>query len=266
MVQDVIQARIVFDTSGLEKLSRGVSSGAGVPNNKNGGTGGASDIKQALNKIPGIGSLSSIAGPLAAISVGVGLTVSVLKGIKSSMKKMSKTLEDAAPEFKASKEIQKKIFDLALRPMATVITVLMKPFLILQMLAAKKALQAARPILKQLSSGEISAADAADQIMPIFEEAMTEISFLTQKMNESIGPLVAYMDGFIYGIELIFNNFLTGLGSWVEGFKTALDTSFTTVPDSLVDTIITAVDSGAIDIEDVPLEFSTYKEKYGIIR
>ena len=253
MPEDVIKAKIVFDTSGIEGAARAASTRAGGPTaQRQGRNGVGADVKGAAGKIPELGSLLSATGPLMALAAGMGVAISIWKNIYGSIKKMNKTLEEAAPDFKASRDIQKKIFNLALRPMTSVMTVLMKPYLLLQMLALKKALSKAKPVLAGLKAGELTPEEAVSQMQPIFEDAMTEIGWISMKMEETLRPIMASMAGFQQGLDIIFANWTGGLSTWATNFLKALRTNTVDIPPGLAETISKAILEKKIDLEQIP--------------
>ena len=253
MPEDVIKAKIVFDTAGIEGAAKTVTTraaGPGAP--RPGGNGMPADVGDALGKIPGLGALTKIAGPMAAVAAGVGLMVAGIKAIQGSMKKMNKTLEESAPEYKATRELQKKMYNMALRPMASVMTILMKPYLVLQMLAIRRALKAARPTLAALKAGEVDPEEAIGIISEIFRAGMESVAYVQHEMRNMIDPILGDIAGFEKGLSIVYQNWLTGVKEWVSGFIDGINTETGGIPAELASTISEALLRDKIELEEIP--------------
>jgi len=104
MPEELVKGKIVFDTSGLKGALGGL---------------GATDMsKGAIPKASGGIGLGKLAG-------GVALGVGLLKGIEKGFQ----TLVDASPRLQAQLAVFRKGMMLVLRPIADVVSVWLKPFL-----------------------------------------------------------------------------------------------------------------------------------------
>ncbi|MFQ5621281.1 MAG: hypothetical protein ACE5FT_05545 [Candidatus Nanoarchaeia archaeon] len=181
-----------------------------------------------------LGTITAVGGVLAAFAA----TVTILKRIHESIEKMLTELKKASPEYKKVTEIMEKMFYLAMKPLGELIATLLRPYLLLQMQAVRKALIEARPYLEAYRRGDITLEQAIEQIKPIVEATIFQLSYLEREAMELVKPIAGFIDGFLDAMGIVFNTWLKGVGSYLAGFMVGLQEVFSGMPDELAYAIL----------------------------
>jgi len=251
-----VKVKFIPDTAELEraiaKVQKDVSVGKTFAGPAGGGAPAGGGISGSIKgaATPSAGMLAGIAAPLGMIAAGIGAVVGAMVFLNSQVKKGVKALEDAAPAFKASRDIQKKMLDLAMLPMANVMTLLMKPYLRLQLLTLRKAMTEARPILERVKSGEITPAEGAKELEPVFKKTVESMLFWNQQIELALKPLASAMAGFTAGMEIIYNTWASGWKDWISNFLESLATGLPheEIPEYAKE-IIDNIQAGVIEVD-----------------
>mgnify|MGYP001613078998 CR=1 FL=1 len=199
--------------------------------------GAADSLSRVFKGIGGAGgraggmlSAFPVGGAAGAAVAGVGAIVGILKMIHDGILKMVDKLGEASGAFKASREMLDKMFNFAMKPMADVMTALMRPYLMLIM----RRIRAAMPEIRALMPAAMAGDDQAiKDITKLTQELMGDITAISHKMNKIILPIAGSLDGFKKGLDIIFNDFLTGTLDVFISAKKAITENFGPMPKTL---------------------------------
>jgi hypothetical protein len=227
------------------------------------------ELSSAVSTIPGLGSVAGIAGKgssagasagagaagaVAGIGVAVVASLAVIgmgiKNIYQSTQKMIGKLGEANASFQGSKDIMERMWNIALRPIASIMTIMMRPFLIQALRFMKPQMQKMQEIMHR-SGGNPSGADL-EELNSITQEAMTGLAYIFKDMMIMIQPIASSLDGFKTGLDIAFNTWLSGVGSWISSFLSSLEMNTMIMPPAIVDYILKGIEDGSVVLSELP--------------
>jgi hypothetical protein len=144
-------------------------------------------------------------------------------------------MADINPALAEQQKMLENTMNLALMPMSQLMNTLMKPYLTLMLMRARKGMEEAKPILEALKSGEIDYEQALGGygnqrgLNAIFEETASIMYVYQNKLNEQTKDITASMAGYTSGVELATSNWYTGVSNWLDNFLdglTSIDENF----------------------------------------
>lgn len=205
-----------------------------------GGAGGA--LGNLMNAFP-------IGGAAGAAVAGAGAVIGILKMIHDKIGKMLEHLAEASASLKMAQDIQTKTLNMVLKPIGDIMSALMRPYLMLMMRRMRDVMASVQPYVQAAAGGN---EDAMKIVMEKIEAGLTDIGWITQKMNDIIKPIVGELQGFQDGLAAALNNFLTGTKEYLSGFGKAMGNAFADIPLSLKDWITTTATSNPESLLQLP--------------
>ena len=184
----------------------------------------------AGGRVGGVLNAFPLGGMAGAAVAGVGAVIGVLKMIHDGINKMIGKLGESSAAFRGSREMLDKMFNLALKPVADVMTALMRPYLMLIMRRIRAAMPEIRALMPGAAAGD---EESIKRLTELTQGLMQDMAFITAKMNDIIMPIAGALDGFKRGIDVMFNNFLTGANASFEATITAISSNFRPMPKTL---------------------------------
>ncbi len=179
------------------------------------------------------GMVSSV-NPVAAVAVGIGAAVGILKLISDKITEMKDTLKAATPSLKGMQDRLDTMYNLVLKPIGDIMTMLMRPFLMLMMKRLQAAMQTLQPTFAAIAAqGGTPNKEQMDTITSTVEGALTDFAAISQVMNSVIGPLAGQIAGFQTAIGSVFNNWLTGVSDFFSGVLKGLSEDWSKVSPEL---------------------------------
>ena len=193
---------------------------------------------------------SAALGAVAAVAVAVGAAIVVLKIISGKITKMIGKLGEASASFQSSKDLIDKMWNLALRPIGNIMTMLMRPYLLLAMQFLRPRLKAMGEILKESKGGYTE--EAMDKIKDIWSGTAEGLMSIFQDMWRVVKPIAAEVDGFTSAIKIVFNSWLSGIASWFKGLALGFKSVLTPMPDTLGMWILESIKKDPSFLESLP--------------
>ena len=198
--------------------------------------------------------MGAVAGALGIIAGVATTAIFIIKEINERIGKMYQTLKDASPSFKGTKELLEKTFNLALKPMGDVMTMLMRPYLILSMQYMRTKVGEMYEVIKG-AGGKITP-EVMTKLKGIWESTMEGLSYIAQQMGSVIQPFASAMEGYLSALGIVYNNWLTGISDWftsfLEGLKTGIESKFKGMPSDLANWIVDTTKKNPSFLENVP--------------
>lgn len=236
MATKELKFKLTADTNLLKsQLEKAMEGPAKMLQKAVGGVGGR--VGNAISSFPVGGAVG------AGLSIA-GSVVGLLKIISDRISEMVTQMRQASASYDAAKQMQEKIFNLALKPMGDVMTQLMKPYLMIMMRQTREAMKQIQPFLKGAAKGNQSDIDAITQII---QNNLYNISRTMGNMEDIVKPIASRIAGFKDATDLIFQRWLTGTKEYVEGFLAAMDKQNISWSMAMVDPLSRIVAS-AVDI------------------
>lgn len=189
-------------------------------------TGPAKMLEKAVSGIGGgaggvASALKSFPGGAGGAALGIaGSVIGLLKIISDRIGQMNDRMKEASASYDAAKQMQEKIYNLALKPMGDVMTQLMRPYLMLMLRQTRETVKAIQPHLKGAAAGNQADIDAINQLI---QANLMYMANVTGSMEDIIKPVTARIAGFKDATDILFNRWATGTKEYVEGFLTAMD-------------------------------------------
>jgi hypothetical protein len=169
--------------------------------------------------ISGLMGLSPAFGVMGSALVAIQNTVEMML---DQMKEMNNKLAQASPTWKTTMDIIQQIQQQALRPLGEFITLLARPYLMLQLAILRRGMAQAKAIM----TGSGTDAEKQQQLQDLFAEMGLAMKYVSIQMNEAIGPLIGYANA----IEQITSNTeglavaLQNAMDWINGVFAAIGT------------------------------------------
>jgi hypothetical protein len=132
-------------------------------------------------------------------------------------------------------------------------TALMRPYLMLIMRKVRAAMPEIRALMPGAMAGDKK---SIDDLTELTQGLMQDMAFITSKMNEVTMPIAGALDGFKRGIDIMFNNFLTGANASFEATITSISSNFRPMPKTLVDWIHAETNKNPQFFNDLPKNIS----------
>jgi len=116
---------------------------------------------------------------------------------------MLKKLEEASPTWKGMKEMMDKQYNLVLKPIGDMMSMLMRPYLIIMMQRLRMGLREAGEVFRRVrETGEGFTEEDIAEVTDIVRGMLMGFGQLTFDMNQMIRPIAAEVAGFQAGLEV----------------------------------------------------------------
>lgn len=167
--------------------------------------------------------------------IGIDGLLKALEFIGDNTQNMADRMADINPALAEQQKMLENTMNLALMPMSQLMNTLMKPYLTLMLMRARKGMEEAKPILEALKSGEIDYEQALEGygnqrgLNAIFEETASIMYVYQNQLNEQTKDITASMAGYTSGVELATSNWYVGVSNWLDNFLdglTSIDENF----------------------------------------
>lgn len=194
--------------------------------------------------------MGGVGGAVGKIGIGGGIGLAgvsfLLKSIDNKIQQMVEELKKSSPLFKGMKDLQEKTWNLALKPIADIMGLLMRPFLMQALQRMREVQVQAQPIIQQFQAGQITGPEASAKILELTTDALGDLGEIFLRMNQLTAPIEGYVTGYVTTMEKTSEMIARKYGTWADG-----------VADALRDSIIINVKTNVESFEKRAIEVFT---------